>query len=593
MHNSEDCFGLIQQAIQGRQSINSKWQSLWRLYRTEPLNLTSNLKWQSRLNDGKVFEVTETATAYIVNTLLFSDNWVELDPTKPGDMEVPFVSQYFRDSLNKSNFARELVFAIRQLVLCGLTAIDVMWDNEKDCLTFSGINVQNIYLEPNKRYDDTSYVVQAYCLSKAEFFAWFSDYVNADELESLWDKEKNSGYNSQMTLRGKSANNDYIYDTSSEAINVYCYTCPIENESYWYANETLFFESDKDLPIIAVLYETPDSAYGVGFIEPAIGLVLENNTLLNRRLDNVAVSVDNMWTVVDDGVINPQDIVSEPGKVINVARHDSILPLRPPANNFQITYQEAAVLESKIDKTLGLGAMLSANTYRQGERVTATEIAAVKEAGGNRLTLLFDYVEREVVLPLLRRAFKVLKENTKKQKIVKLPSEKQGVFNYFKVLPSDLNRDYSLKVLASQSVINRDRNISLITDFMTIVGSVPQMQQLVNWQNLFVDLLTRFGFNDPQRYIQQQTQTQEADNGMAPASPVPSDQALAVPPNAPMSPAQAMVSGLGEIGGQPAADAMSGLLQSPEAMTELMGGMSGVSPDIDPTQLMSTLNTPV
>lgn len=511
---------LAQQERMARESINESWIELWRLYKTEPLRIRTDTGWQSKLNDGRTFEIVETVGAYIRNALFYSDYWVELESREPNLAEVlPLASAYFRDCLNGSNFKREFRVYLVQLLLLGFSGMTVEWCDGK--LKFEAVNAYNLYIESSRRYDSKI----SYCF----YEAWLNeaDFINrANEGEfNLLNEEPEHAFNRLKTTDNQNyyRNNRRTAPLATEDfVKVTWFFDPVDSCLFTIVDQELVGEQENvDEPpwLISSLFETPETAYAVSLVDSAIGLVLENNILLNRRLDNMAVSVDNMWLFVDDGVTNPSDIRTEPGKVITVARPDSITPLRPPPNNFNVTYQESSLLDTKIDRNIGTGAMVSANTYRSGERVTAEEISSVKEAGGNRLTDVYEHIENTAIIPLLQRAFKLVKENTKKAKVVKLKSTETNVYNYYKMLPDDLTKDYAVKVTASQNVINRDRNIKRLTDFITLVGGMQQFQAFVDWQNLYQDLLVKFGFDDPTRYMKEQEQAADPSAGM-PQSPL-------------------------------------------------------------------------
>jgi hypothetical protein len=99
-------------------------------------------------------------------------------------------------------------------------------------------------------------------------------------------------------------------------------------------------------------------------------------------------------------------------------------------------------------------------------------------------------------------------------------------------------------------VINRDRNVRKLKEFIEIVNTVPQFAELVNYGNLYTDMLYKFGFDDPQRYIVEAKPEQEA---VAPA---------------PSSPMDALMQGAGEIGG---AAAQAGVTEA--AASGALGGM--------------------
>jgi hypothetical protein len=504
METNQVISTIVSQERNARSALNAKWLELWNLYKTKPLRVQHDAGWHSKLNDGRIFEIIETVGAYFRNALFFSDYWVELESREPGLAEItPLASAYFRDSLNASNFYRELRVATTQLLLLGFSAMRVFWD---DGLKFEALNALNLYIESSRRYDPKfSYVFREHLLNKAEFLEWVAagwlNKLEAEDAEAAFAKLATTKPTSNLLSLQSPTTNFH------EFVEIIEFYDPIEGSLYRCVDDKVLHEEDGlDYPPwhVAVLFETPEDAYGVSLIDSSLGLVLENNILMNRRLDNIAVSIDNMWLFVDDGVTDPASIKTEPGKVITVARPDAVLPLRPPANNFNITYNEASVLDAKIDRNIGTGAMISANTYRSGERVTAQEIQAVKEAGGNRLTDVYELFEKNFVLPLLHQAYAVLRQHTKSAQVVKRKSNKPGINDYFKILPSDLRKDFSVRITATQSLLNRDRKIKTMTDFLSIVASVPQFNNLVDWQAMFADLLLNFGFDDPTRYVLKQ-----------------------------------------------------------------------------------------
>lgn len=513
----------IEQERQVRDPLNAKWLELWHLYKTKPLKVSSEGEWHSKLNDGRVFEVIETVGSYIRNALFYSDQWVSLEAREPGLAEVaPLANAYFLDTMNNSNFKREFRLYLVQLLLTGNSAMVVKWDDERGLL-FETLSMHNTYIESSRRYDGRfSFSFFETEVNYAEFLTMYERFneLDTDDTEEAFDKLANVSYTDDVERTNL---RDTVRSADERLVNLVQYFCPIEQMLYYMVNDLCIgsHEATEAPWTIATLFETPESAYGLSVVDSSIGLILENNVLMNRRLDNIAVSVDNMWLFVDDGVTNPDDIKTEPGKVIPVGRPDTLQPLHPPHNNFNVTYTEAQTLDQKIDRNIGTGAGISANAYRTGERVTATEIRSVKDAGGNRLTDLYEHIETTAIVPLLHKAYELLKKHTKKKAVVKLSSNtEQGSYEYFQMLPEDLRYDYRVRLTATKSIINRDRNIQLLTDFLTLTANVPQFQQMINYSNLFYDLLVKFGFDDPSRYLLKQEEGQEP--AQPPQSPLES-----------------------------------------------------------------------
>jgi Bacteriophage head to tail connecting protein len=552
----KELFDNIGSERTARTALNNRWLELWSLYRTDPLKISTDEGWQSKLNDGKVFEIVETVASYIRSALFFSDNWVQLEATEPKLGEaLPIVNAYFRNCLNSSNLRREFRIYLRQLLLLGFSAMAVEYRNKG--LHFTTLNSYDLYIESSRRYDSNSYSFRDTYLNEASFFEYVdSGLIDTGNMsaEEFFDHYRTGFTTEQAQFRSLSDTTDTIHN---EHIVLTEYWCPIEKELYRIVGTTCVGEESlSNCPwLISTIYELPDTAYGLGLLDSSIGLIVENNCIMNRRLDNMAVSIDNMWLFVDDGVTNPDDIRTSPGKVLSVSRPDVLTPLYPPPNNFTVTYQEAQVIDSKIDRNTGTGALVSSGAYRSGERVTAEEINAVKEAGGNRLTDIYEHIEDTFVVPLLKVCLGLLRDN-KRQAVVKLPSNKSGIYDYFKMLPSDLSHDYTITVEASQSVINRDRNIRRLQEFLALVASVPQFAELVDYNNLYSDLLHKFGFDHPDRYIKAAKEEEPA------------------PTAAPTSPLQALTEQAGAIGGATSANAITQAAAGGE-LANAIAGMTG------------------
>jgi hypothetical protein len=582
-YKEEDITSLMAEEEQSREALTAKWLELWSLYKTRPIKVADNDGWKSQLNDGRVFELVETVASYIRNAMFYSDRWVSLESNEPDLAEIlPLVTTYFADCLNSSNLKREFRVFLSQLLLTGFSSLLVYWDEEVENLAFQAVNSYDMFIESSRRYDERfSYSFRKVELNYAEFCSWVEEGLIEieEDKDKAWERYAEANNIRQAELYNL---RDTIPVNDRDSVIVCEYYCPEKSTIYRYIDDECVSETEVDeCPwLIGLLFETPEDAYALSLVESSIGLVLANNILHNRRLDNIALSIDNMWLMVDDGVVNPEDIRSEPGKVITVGQPGTLTPLQPPANNFNVTYQEQQVLDTKIDRNIGTGNMISANTARNGERVTKAEIEATKDAGGNRLTDLFEHIEATVILPLLKRAFNILKANTKKPKVVKLASNRPNIYDYFKMLPEDLKHDYSFKITGTQSVINRDRNVSLISEFITLVGSVPQFQELIDFKNLYYDLLVKFGFDDPSRYIL-------------------SEQPEAEPaPQAPQSPLQQLGDKALEIGGDPFAQALqeqTALGNAPQAVADLGAIQPNTQAQTDPAALTAAtqfLSTP-
>lgn len=73
-----------------------------------------------------------------------------------------------------------------------------------------------------------------------------------------------------------------------------------------------------------------------------------------------------MFTMVDDGILDIDEVYTSPGKVFKVASHDSLRPMDMGNSNFTVSYQEAATLESNIDRITSTGPLIGGGQPRGG-----------------------------------------------------------------------------------------------------------------------------------------------------------------------------------------------------------------------------------
>ena len=168
-------YETIEQERRIREPLTAKWQELWHLYKTKPLKLANDVGWQSKLNDGRVFEVIETVGSYVRNALFYSDQWVQLEAREPGLAEVaPLANAFFVDCMNRSNFKREFRLYLVQLLLTGNSAMAVRWQDNS--IVFECVPMHNTYVESSRRYNSNV------------SFSFYDTQVNFAEFSEMFHK---------------------------------------------------------------------------------------------------------------------------------------------------------------------------------------------------------------------------------------------------------------------------------------------------------------------------------------------------------------------------------------------------------------------
>lgn len=525
-----------------RDSVEPAWDEVYGMYRASVSDM-SELKrrsfytagnqrdWKHRVNGGKTFDVVETLVAYLKGATFPSDDWFDLKGSVPELADAARVVKQLTKLKLEQCAVRDTVDEwLRTLVMFGVATYRVGWDERTErthkrmfqddgSYTDIAINesVSNLNLECLSPYDvwlDTgaklnrggTYVrlrltreelaarcADGYYTLDQDFIDRYEDYRFGDPET---DKSSAAGYSSQQ----------------SEVIEYYGGLL-LNGVQYWCVHAVFFGKqlirlTDSDYwcgsPFVtSTMLPNRDSIYGMSVLHPNLGALHILNVLTNSRLDNIAVNIDKMWTLVEDGILKREDVKTRPGAVFKVAQHGSLQPVNLGSTDFVVTYQEAAVQEANIDRNTSTGPLIGNAQPRSGERVTAAEIQGVRDAGGNRLASLHAHIEDSGTLLMLNTVFKVLQQYYVTPEVVRMYVPESDQDGFFSVDPEYLHYPYRFTALGAAYVVERQRNINDILQLLDISGRVPPIGEKLDYGKLLEDLLRQMRFDNPLRYIAQ------------------------------------------------------------------------------------------
>jgi Bacteriophage head to tail connecting protein len=546
-----------------RQNVERTWKEAWAMYlgtpeamedlRTEALITVGNVNndWRHRINVGKAFEGIETIHSYLMQATFPNRNWFSAEPTNFGYIDyAKIVENYTLNKLENANFQSHYANFLRQLLITGTSVMALPWryetlkfkkrvkvmqptaenwtlvdsaiafreveedrviSNEPD---FSVLDVFDVYLDPNATNPNESGLIRRIVRTRADILELARRKVyNVDEYDVMCLKPSRRADN----FRAQEIKM-YLGITLPEPVH---YEDEIELWEYWgdiYTDDSVYrdvvalisgehvlrFETNpywSGKPFVIGTYiplaKTP---YAIGAIQPSLGLLHELNIITNQRLDNLELSVDSMWKYVDDGVINPEDVYTRPGGIIPVGDINNLQPIQMP-QNFMVTYQEAQVLENKINANFGTPPLLSSGEVRGGERVTAMEIQAIKDAGGNRLSGVHKHIESTTLRLTLSKLFRLMQQFVNESEVVKVTGKEAGTFEYYQVDPDTFLYDFVLKPVGADYVVDRQKFVQDRVQLLEITSKFPQMAERINYDMILQDILQQMGFDDPSRYL--------------------------------------------------------------------------------------------
>ncbi|MGH2412230.1 MAG: portal protein [Microcystaceae cyanobacterium] len=532
-----------------------------------------NTDWRHRLSTGKAFEQVETVNAYLMQAFFPNKDWFDLKPMEPGYSDVvPSVKEFLRKKFQSCNFVSYWEMFIRQLLVTGTSVIALPWRVEtvqwkkrvkinspkfKDSFyaeygqefkfretnqnktvynapAFEVLDNFDCYFDPRAISTDESDFCRRIIKTKAEVVELINSKYYKD-IEPLDVVTTDPYYGGNAYAQDKK---NQLYKFQGIQIeNGYNWTDQVEIWEYWgditvdgiiYRDVVATIMGDKLIrfennpywcskPFIFGTYTSVNrSITSIGLVEPGLGLLHEFNLLTNQRLDNLELSVDSMWLYVNDGTLQPEDIYTRPGRVFSVAQKDVLTPISMP-QQFTVTYDESSVLESRIDRNAGTGNLISANAARDAERVTAEEVKATREAGGNRLSFVHKHIEETALMPLLSKMLRLFQQFVTGDEVVRVAGNEPGSYDYNKVGQDELNYEYDIVPYGADHVTDKEYDMAQRLQFYQLILSNPDASQHFNHFNFLLDLARRMGIDDVQQFVQENQNTPLGSGGQDPS----------------------------------------------------------------------------
>jgi hypothetical protein len=574
-------WGLYEQYRTARTTKEELWTECWASYlgspkaveymRTNVSQIVGNVNddWRHKISTGKSYEIVETINAYLQGAFFPNRDWFSVVPQTPGIADVvDSVKKYTVNKLKQNNFRTQWELYTRQLLITGFSAIALPWvktdkpevyrkpkvtesynplgeevikttyePEEEDEHTYSNaelrvIDVFDLFLDPNEQCVEKANLFRVIRKTKGEVLRCISSgfYPELKHEQVL----KGKGGGASLSTNNKRNISEFMgirYDPN-EQVELLEFWGNVEVDGTEYCdvvatilgNNVARFEKNpywEGRPIVVgTCIPVPNKPYGLGVLEPVLGMLHQLNIITNQRLDSLELAVDSMYVCVNDGVTDPEDIFTAPGKIIQVGDPNSIRPLVKDTS-FTVSYNEAALLEQNIDQSVGTGAYIGTQQGRSGERVTAQEIQAVRDAGGNRLSSIHGHIEATQLLPFLKKFLSQARQFVDSDEVVRLSGSSPGVVEYVAVGIEELNNRFTIEVIGADHISDRERTLQKTMDFVQLVGQVPQWAESVDWDALLKLATKQFGFDsEMEQLIIKQAKPEEEQPTVDPNDPV-------------------------------------------------------------------------
>lgn len=528
-----------------RRTMENHWVVAWANYLNTPesnaymranvLREIGNVRneWRHRINTGKAFEVIETIVGYLVQAVFPNRNWFECDPAAPEYAKLAkVVRNYLRIKMQDWKFRVEATAWIRQLCITGNSVMMLPWADNRS-IKYETLDIFDCFFDPKESHIDKTPFIRRVALTRADVIerinsGFYSKKVTPMDVMTLLPMFSNG-----------SVTHEIDYDITADRIHQFqginISPCSVTDKVY-----ALEYWGDIHLPYMTIknciittlhghlLRFVPNTyecgrpfvassfipvvrqVHGMSAIQSSSGLMHLMNTTMNQLADGIELAINPAYTVTPDSTLNPNDIFVEPGKMIPVASHDSIRPMQPPPNNFNIGFGQVSTLEQFVNQNTGTGPLISSAQPRGGERVTATEIQQVVEAGGNRLLTVYTHLSDTGITDMLQKTFELVQQFTDIDEPILMELD-GGMRGFVDVGKPELKGKYKLYPIGAQHVVERTDFVNRLLSVLDVVNRLPEeVQGQVNVVELFKDIVRNTLYEDPERYIISQEQQEPA-----------------------------------------------------------------------------------
>ena len=550
-----------------RQPIEEEWKMCWAEYfsnsrgadtiRAEAASLIGDVQtdWRHKIPTGKAFELVEDANSYLQGAFFPNKQWFDILPKQmiPDEdwVEVLKVIQKFiQVKLDESYFSEWWDMNIRQCLITGTSVLALPWRYEtvktkknvsitnskgnksyvprvvdkvvKNGLDICVLDMFDFFIDPLASDPKNANCVRRYTKTKGELVRLVeSGTFNQEKESTILGLERMSQDCSTINKDSKT-----YFAGATQDDNRYKEDDRVDVLEYWgnvvaggkefvdvcatISGDTLLdfrpnpFWGGKPY-IITTFVRVHEHPYGLGLLAPVCGQLHQMFTTMNHRLDISELVVNPMWKVLNDGTIDLNSLFSAPAKLIPVENMDNLQPIVFNAQNLGLTVEEENMLEQRIERVTGISAYVGQGGGRDAERVTAAEVNAKRNAGGNRLGRYHKHIEDTSLRELLEKTYSFMQQFVTEDEIVRVTGASvgstSGSFDFIKVGQEELQHEVDIIPVGSDWVVDKEREISERLDFVALVSQNPIMSEMVNWEEVMKDLARRMIKQDWDKFI--------------------------------------------------------------------------------------------
>lgn len=243
-------------------------------------------------------------------------------------------------------------------------------------------------------------------------------------------------------------------------------------------------------------HPVPFETYTIGEIEPIRYLQHELNTMRNQRMDNVNMTINNMWLRRRNADIPDEDLVSRPNGIIDVDDiNKDIKRLDTGTINHQ-SYMEEENVKKDIQNASGV--FDHTRGLNSGKTDTATEVVRLQNAAEARFYEKVMLMENQGIRKLAFLTCALAQQFIVDE--VEVPKITGDTYEFIKIGPEDIPGQYDFMTISNSmdTIANKD----VKKQSMTMLYQMTAGDPLINRYEFLRSIFKLYEIREVDRIIQ-------------------------------------------------------------------------------------------
>lgn len=258
----------------------------------------------------------------------------------------------------------------------------------------------------------------------------------------------------------------------------------------------------------------PGEPYGRGCLEPALGTNDIIQVRTNQVIDANTLTINPMFTYVENGITDPAMLISAPGTAIPIRQNGDIAPIGMP-DKAALAFNEIGFMESHLNQITGAASLVG---QQGGGPASATQATIESQMATARDSRKFQHISEELLQRALGMWYRLNQQFMDQQVAIRVAGDPliQGIADpatgmaldpsqpaFINVSPDDIAGDFDIVIKGAQDIANNTQQAGQLLQLFGMLMQSP-MAPYVKPFEFFGEIFKKFGIKDAWRFVKTQ-----------------------------------------------------------------------------------------